>query len=73
MGFLARRINKVCLPANVRGKKKMKRKFSEFYLFLGISNMFFSKNVYTLKEDPCHVGGENKKKAEWSVFFSCLA
>ncbi len=28
-------INKICLPANVGGRKKIKGKFSEFYLFLG--------------------------------------
>ncbi len=61
--------NKICLPANVGGRKKIKGKFSEFYLFFGIFNMFLTKKVYTCREDLCHVGGENKKKAEWSVFF----
>ena len=32
--------------------------------------MFLTKKVYTCRDDLCHVGGENnKKKAEWSVFF----
>ncbi len=45
---------------------KVKEKFSEFYLFLGIFNMFLTKKVYTCREDLCHVGGENKKKS-WMV------
>ena len=65
--------NEKCLLANVGGRKKIKGKFSKFYLFLGIFNMFLTKKVYTCREDLCHVGGENKKKAECSVFFSCRA
>ena len=49
--------------------KKIKGKLSEFYLFLGIFNTFLTKTVYTFREDLCHVGGQNKKKAAWSVFF----
>ncbi len=61
--------NKICLPANVGGRKKIKGTFSEFYLFSGIFNMFLTKKVYTCREDLCNVGGENKKKAERSFFF----
>ncbi len=61
--------NKICLSASVGGRKKIKGKFSEFYLVLGIFNMFLTKKVYTCREDLSHVGGENKKKAEWSVLF----
>ncbi len=53
--------------------KKIKGKFSEFYLFLGIFNMFLTKKVYTCREDLGHVRGENKKKLNGQFFFSCRA
>ena len=58
--------NKICLPANVGGRKKIKGKFSEFYLFLGIFNKkkyILSVKIYVMSEEKI------KKKAEWSVFF----
>ncbi len=58
--------NKKCLPANVEGRKKIKGKFSEFYLFLGIFNKkkyILSVKIYVMSEEKI------KKKAEWSVFF----
>ncbi len=65
--FLARRKekNKKCLLAHVGRRKKINGRFSEFYLFL----TFFSWKVYTKRETFCHVGGENKIKTEWSIFF----
>ncbi len=34
-------------------------------------NMFFIRKVHDWRTVLGHVGGENKKKAELSIFFSC--
>ena len=57
------------MPANVGGRKKIKGKFSEFYLFLGIFNMFLTKKyilagkIYVTSEEKI------KKKLNGQFFF----
>ncbi len=50
-------------------RKKIKWKFHEFNQLLGIFNMFFTSKVHVWRGISEHVGGENEKKAEMSVFF----
>ena len=61
--------NKICLQVHLGGKKKIKWKFHEFNEFLGIFNMFFTRKIHVWRGISELVGGENKKKAEMSVFF----
>ena len=49
--------NEKCLPANVGGRKKLKGKFREFYLFLGVFN------IYVMSEEKI------KKKLNGEFFF----
>ena len=61
--------NKKCLLAHVGGRKKIKGKLSEFYLFLGIFIMFLVK-IYILAGNIYVMSEEKIKKKLNGQFFS---
>ena len=61
--------DKICLHVHVGGKKKIKGEFHQFHWFFEVLASFFTLKVYDFRTDLWHVGGENKIKANLSIFF----
>ncbi len=60
--------NKICWQVYVGGKKKIKIEIDQFLVLL---TCFLPAKPHVRGAILGHVGGENIKKAELSVFFSC--